>query len=109
MVNDPARLYLHAKLNELFPTLTAYYRPPGDLILKRPCIVYTTMQFEPAYANNAPYSVGRRFQITFLSDSPGIDGLSVMFGIPDIVVASHQSYTKEDVAHDVFVVTINKI
>lgn len=109
MVNDPARLYLHGKLNELFPELTAYYSPPGDLILERPCIVYSAQQLEPSYANNLPYSIGRRFQITFLTDRPGVDGLDDMFRIPNVAVSNHQSFTKEDVTHDIFIVTINKI
>lgn len=109
MVNDPARLYLQAILEETFPDYTVYYRPPGDLLLPRPCIVYTALQREPAYANNAPYSVGKRFQVTFLSDSPGLDGLDAMFSLKNVVVFSNNSFTTQDIAHDVFTVTINSI
>lgn len=75
MADSPSRLYLHEVLGETFPELPAYYRPPGNVILPRPCIVYTTLQREPAYANNVTYSVGTRFQLTILSDLPGLGGL----------------------------------
>lgn len=109
MADTAARLYLQGALEELFPSLPVYYRPPGDVILTRPYIVYTILQREPAYANNKPYSVGTRFQITFVSDLPGLFDLDVMFDIPNVVVTSNNSHAANDIAHDIFTVTINTI
>lgn len=109
MISNPARLYLQEILEDTFPERTVYYRPPGDAILPRPCIVYTALQFEPTYANNVPYSLGIRFQVTFLSDRVGPDGLGAMYSLKNVIVTNHQSYFTEDVAHDVFTVTINSI
>lgn len=111
MADSPERLYLQTALEESFPGLTVYFRPSKNIILKKPCIVYTTLGYEPKYANNDQYAIGTRFQITFLSDLPGFskEDLRSIFSIKNVSTASNSSYVQNDVAHDVFTVTINKI
>lgn len=103
------RLYLQTLLEENFPGLGVYYRPPGNIILQRPCIIYESQQAEPTYANNLPYVIGTRFQVTVLSDLPGYSSGWTMFRIPGIVVVSNQSYVNKDVVHDVYTVSVNTI
>jgi hypothetical protein len=109
MNNDQARLYLQEVLETTFPSLPVHFSPPGNYILKRPCIVYSLQQRDPSYANNSPYSIGKRFQVTVLSDRPGIDGLDAMYSMPNVIVTGHNSYVTNDISHEVFTVSINTI
>ena len=112
MDDGEIRLYLHSLLEAAFPELTLYYRPPGNLILSRPCIVYEPKSAEPSYSNNTTYVVGTRFQITILSDLPGYGNTRNIFGIPnqgDVVISDNRSYVSSDIVHDVFTVSVNSI
>lgn len=109
MDEEQIRLYFHNILTTLFPGFGIYYRPPGNEIFTRPCIIYDTLQAEPSYANNSSYVVGTRFQVTVLSDIPGVQGLRAMFGYQGLSVRSHRSFVKEDIANDVFVISVNTL
>lgn len=103
------RIYFHTLLTGAFTDLKAYFRPPGDLILSRPCIVYDTLQAEPSFANNKAYVVGSRFQVTFLSNRPGYMNSRKIYDIDGIVVISNNSFEDDDVIHDVYRITVNSI
>lgn len=109
MDEETLRLQLHILLESAFPGVGIYYKPPGNIILKRPCIIYVPTQREPSYANSSVYSLGRRFQVTILSDLPGIEGTDVMFELEGVTVRSNRSYISSDINHDVFQISINSI
>lgn len=111
MDDDAIRLYLHALLEAAYPDLGLYYRPPGDLVLDRPCIIYEPKASEPSYSNNNPYVVGTRYQVTILSDIPGY-GTRNMFGLVSqsgVVINGNTSYVSSDIVHDVFTLSVNSI
>jgi hypothetical protein len=109
MDDNTIRLNLHTLLEAAFPDLVAYYRPPGNIKLARPCIVYEPKANEPSFSNNSPYVVGTRFQITFLSDLPGYPNKRDIFDISGIVVTGNRSYVSSDIVHDVFTISVNSI
>ncbi len=109
MDDEVIRLYLHSLLQTAFPGLFLYYRPPGNLKLDRPCIVYEPKAIEPSYSNNNAYVVGIRYQITILSDLPGYEDKRNLFGISGIVISSNRSYVSSNIVHDVFTVSVNSI
>lgn len=105
------RSYLQAILEQTFPELTVYYRPPGNLQLERPCIIYEPKAYEPSFANNDTYVVGTRFQITMLSNLPG-HATRDMYALarrPGVVINRAISYVNEDIVHDVFTISVNSI
>jgi hypothetical protein len=111
MDKDEVRLYLHSLLEQYFPSLTLYYRPPGNLKLTRPCIVYEPKAEEPSYSNNETYVVGTRFQVTVLSDLPGYDNTRNIFALPNhgCVISGNRTYVSSNIVHDVFYVSVNSI
>jgi hypothetical protein len=111
MDDDEIRLYLHSLLETYFPTLNLYYRPPGNMKLTRPCIVYEPKETEPSYANNETYVVGIRYQITILSDLPGYANARNIFALPNhgCVISGNQTYVSSNIVHDVFTVSVNSI
>ncbi len=109
MTDEQIRLYLQSQLETAFPGLTVYYRPPGNLLLTRPCIIYEPKSLEPSYSNSLTYVTGTRFQITILSDLPGYADKRNVFNIPDVTVYGNSSYVTEDIVHDIFTVLVNTI
>lgn len=109
MDDNTIRLNLHTLLSTAFPDLAIYYRPPGNLILDRPCIVYEPKEREPSFANNKPFVIGTRFQVTFLSDLPGYGNGRDIFDISGIVIIANRSYVSSDIVHDVFTISVNSI
>ena len=109
MDDTTIRLNLHTLLEAAFPDLVLYYRPPGNLKLDRPCIIYEPKATEPSYSNNSPYVVGTRFQVTILSDLPGYSDKRNMLGISGIVITGNRSYVSSDIVHDVFTISVNSI
>ena len=109
MDNEEIRLYLHSLLETTFPGLPLYYRPPGNLKLNRPCIVYEPKASEPSYSNNVTYVIGTRFQITVLSDLPGYSNTKNLFDISGIVISGNYTYASSSIVHDVFTISVNSI
>lgn len=109
MDDDARRLYLQTQLESTFPDLTVYYRPPGNIILERPCIVYEPRAYDPSYANNTPFVIGTRFQVMFLSDLPGYSNKENILSMPEVTVYGNNTYVSEDIVHDVFTVLVNTI
>jgi len=108
MDDNTIRLTLHTLLEAAFPSCAIFYRPPGNIELSRPCIVYEPKASEPSFANNQAYTIGTRFQVTLLSDLPGIDKRP-MYSIPKVVILGNQSYVSSNIVHDVFNVSLNSI
>ena len=109
MDDEEVRLYLQTLLETTFTDVGIYYRPPGDLILDRPCIIYEAKSSEPSFANNTPYVIGIVFQATLLSELPGYADKRLIFAIPGVIVNNNRSYVSEDVVHDVFTLSVNTI
>ena len=109
MDDEQIRLYLQSQLELAFPALTVYYRPPGNLLLERPCIIYEPKALEISYAGNLTYVAGTRFQLTILSDLPGYSNKRNVLDLPSVTVVSNNSYVTSDIVHDIFTVLVNTI
>lgn len=110
MDEETIRLYLHSLLTATFPDLKVYYRPSGNMQLTRPCIVYEQSAANPSFANNDAFVVGSRFQITFLSDLPGLQDISrKVYGLSGVLTTSNRSYVSEDIVHSVYTVSVHSI
>lgn len=111
MDSEQKRLVLHTLLANNFPDVTIYYRPPGNILLTYPCIVYERKEFEPSFANTAAYVVGARYQVMFVSELPGYSTVELMFTLngQGLVITSNDSYENDDLVHDVFTVSVNTI
>ena len=108
MDDNTIRLSLHTLLEAAFPSCAIYYRPPGNLELTTPYIVYEARASEPSFSNNSPYVIGTRFQVILISDLPGIDKRP-MYNINGIVISGNNSYVSDNLVHDVFNISVNSI
>lgn len=111
MDEEARRLFLHNLLETIFPDLLVYFRPPGNMHLNRPCIRYEPKAAEPSWSNNSAFVIGGRYQISILSDLPGYSNADLMFDLANsgVVITSNNTYTSDDVVHQVFIVSVNTI
>lgn len=109
MDDETKRLYLHHKLTQAFPNINVYYRPPRDLVLSRPCIVYDLQTRIPSWANNKPFVIGAEYQLTYLSDSPGDGDSERVLDLEGVTVRPGRTFVDQEVVHDIFTIIVNAI
>lgn len=63
---------LRQDLQNLLLTLApnVYFQPPPNLKLKYPCIVYQRDYAETDFADNNPYQITKRYQLTIIDEDP---------------------------------------
>jgi hypothetical protein len=105
------RSYLQSLLQSTFPDLTIYYRPPGNILLEYPCIVYEKKALEPSFANTSPYVIGTRYQVMFISNLPGYSNIDRIYDLTGqgVTITSSDSYESDDLIHDVFMLSVNSL
>lgn len=106
MDEEELRLYLQTQLETL--GWGVFYRPPGNVFLQRPCIIYEPLKAQVSHANNTPYVVGSQFKVTALSDLPGVSSRAI-FSLQGIVVEDHRAFTYQDVVNDVYTISVNAV
>lgn len=92
------RLQLHSLLEGITPNV--YFQPPPGLSLEYPCIVYRRDTADTIHADNAPYSITKRYLVTVMDRNPDS-------AIPDGVAAlpwciHNRYYAKNQLNHDVY-------
>lgn len=110
MDDEENRLFLQSLLENAFPDVTIYYRPPGNILLNYPCIVYARKAFEPSFSNMSTYVVGNRYEVMLISRLPGYSNVRKMFDLHgQVIIGSNDSYENDDLVHDVFTISVNSI
>lgn len=94
------RRNLHEKLCEILGSRNVYYRPPEDVKMKYPCIVYDKDSESTDYADDIPYRRAIRYSVTVIDADP--DSL-----IPSLVAnlqtaSFNRHYTSSNLNHDVY-------
>lgn len=107
MNNYTDRLVLHNRMLVALDGLgiKIYFRPPTNMTLQYPCVVYTTTQFPRNFANDTTYVSGETYEVSFISPNPGSDDHKRLQTIP---YASHiRSYVSDNLVHDVYRISIH--
>lgn len=91
-----------ANLQELLESFVdnVYFQPPANVQMKYPCIVYQRDNLDVKHANNLPYDVIQRYQVTVIDRNPDS-------AIPLKIAALPRSsfdrfFVAEGLNHDVF-------
>lgn len=64
------RLELQELLEELLGSDNVYFQPPESIQMKYPCIVYRLSNYYTVFADNNPYKMKKRYQITLIDQNP---------------------------------------
>lgn len=79
-----------------------YYQPPENKTLEYPCIVYELEDVLINSADNGPYSLYDRYQVTFIRHEPDSLVLRQLLLIPNSSFSRH--FATSGLNHDVFVI-----
>ena len=92
------RVELQALLETLAPNV--YFQPPENLAIKHPCIIYQRDYAQTDYADNSPYLLHKRYQVTYIDrnpDSPVPDQIAMLD-----LCNFERFFTANNLNHDVF-------
>lgn len=94
------RLELDTILRGVLGSTNVYFQAPPNNMMQYPCIVYALDDTKTDFADNSPYNISKRYQITVIDRNP--DSL-----IPDDIAqlplsSMTQAFTKDNLHHYVF-------
>ena len=97
------RLELHNVFKGMFGTgkPNVYYQPPKDERINYPCIIYKLDDIPVLHANNAPYALGRRYQVTVIDRDPESPLWKSVAALPTCRLKT-PPYAKDNLHHFVF-------
>jgi hypothetical protein len=96
----PDRTELQKLLKDTLGTDNVYFRPPTNLTLSYPCIVYTRERIAIKHADSMVYMSRKLYTITFISKNPDDPILDALASIPGIL--HDRSFMTAGLNHDVF-------
>lgn len=94
------RLDLNALLKGILGTDHVYFQPPEGFKLEYPCIIYHRDFAETDFADDRPYNVHMRYQVTYIDRRPDNTVCAKIAALPMCVY--NRFYTAEGLNHDVY-------
>lgn len=94
------RVELQELLEEILGSENVYFQPPENLKMRYDCIVYERSRIAVDHADNSPYRLHERYQVTVIYKNPD-SGL--VHKIAMLPMCSHERhFTADNLNHDVF-------
>lgn len=94
------RLKLQELLEEIQGSGNVYFQPPANVQLQFPCIVYQRDDLDTKFADNAPYGLKQRYQITAIDRNPDSDTPSKLAALP--LCTFNRFFVANNLNHDVY-------
>lgn len=79
-----------------------YFNPPESKKLSYPCIVYERDDIDPLYADNIPYGLFFRYQLTLIDTDPDSEYVEKIAKLPQCRYSRH--FNSDNLSHDVFTI-----
>lgn len=94
------RLNLQILLEELLESSNVYFQPTVNTQMKYPCIIYNLDDAETEFADNKPYLLTKRYQVTVIDRSPDTPLFDKVASLP--TCRFERSYPADNLNHFVF-------
>jgi hypothetical protein len=94
------RLELQAILAGILETDRVYFQPPPTVQMEYPCIVYRRDYQLTTFADDNPYSLRKRYQVTVIDRDPDSGIVDKIAALPLCIY--DRFYTADNLNHDVF-------
>lgn len=94
------RLELQALLVDLLGSDNVYFQPPPSLQMSYPCIVYTRDFSLTQFADDKPYLIEKRYQVTVIDRNPDSVIPGKVAKLPKCTF--DRFFTADNLNHDVF-------
>lgn len=79
-----------------------YFQPPEDFKMSYPCLVYELEDVNIKFADNGPYSLWDRYQVTLIRHDPDSAVIRKLLSLPHSSFSRH--FSTSGLNHDVFVI-----
>ena|SRR3569833_2139919 len=96
------RLGLQAILESALGSGNVYFQPPNDTKMQYPCIVYERDSDSVKHADNEPYNLVQRYQVTLIDNNPDSTVVDKLRALP--LSAFNRRFSTSGLNHDVFVI-----
>lgn len=77
-----------------------YFQPPASVTMVYPCIVYERDYVQTQFADNFPYRLAKRYQITYISRNPDDPVPDQIAELPSCTF--ERAFTASNLHHDVY-------
>jgi hypothetical protein len=94
------RLELQTLLEETIDSGNVYFQPPANVQLAYPAIVYQRDDLNTKFANNGPYAMKQRYQVTYIDRDPDSDVPYKIAALPMCIFS--RFFVADNLNHDVF-------
>lgn len=94
------RLEFQTALEAIENGVSVYFQPPTNTQMTYPAIVYNRDYRKAEFADNAPYSVTRRYQVTVIDANPDSSIPDLVGALPMTTFVRH--YTVANLNHDIY-------
>jgi len=94
------RLELQEVLREILGSDQVYFQPPPNIKMVYPCVVYRRDYLSTKFADDRPYSLKKRYQVTVIDEDPDSVIPDKVAELPLCVFDRH--FTADNLNHDVF-------
>lgn len=96
------RMSLQTKLVEILGSNNVYFQPPPEFKMSYPCIVYHFAKFDSDSADNAPYKIESKYEITVIDSNP--DSLTPKKVVELSRCTSDRTFKTSNLNHFVFTI-----
>lgn len=94
------RLELQTILEDTLGSRNVYFQPPSNVMMRYPCIVYSRDNVDVKFADNDPYQLMTRYQVSVIDQDPDGDVADKVASLPKCRFS--RFYTADNLNHDVF-------
>lgn len=94
------RLDLQQLLEDLIDSPNVYFQPPANVQLAYPCIVYQRDNLHTEFADNSPYGLSQRYQVTVIDRDPDSELPRKVATLPRC--AFDRFFVADNLNHDVY-------
>lgn len=94
------RLELQSLLVSVLGSDNVYFQPPPSVKMQYPCIVYNRDDRDTIFADNAPYRMKTRYQVTVIDSNPDSDIHIKVGALP--LCSYDRFFTADNLNHDVY-------
>jgi hypothetical protein len=95
------RVELQALLESILGSDQVHFQPPADLEMAYPAIVYKRDNAHTEFADNLPFLMEQRYQVTYISRNPDDDAVrKALMSLPKTIF--NRYFAMRGLNHDVY-------
>ena len=94
------RSQLHDILKDILGTDRVYFQAPPNTGMEYPCIVYRRSNADTQFADDIPYRITRKYEVTVIDASPDSTILDKVAALPTSL--HNRYYAANNLNHDVY-------